>query len=95
MWFDLATEGRVRLDVLDARGHIVREFVPGSEFGSQLPAGRYGRPDGDPGGSCDPRLEWDGTATDGRVLPQGIYLVRLVTPDGTFTKRIVFMGREF
>jgi len=94
VWFDLATPGRVRLDILDVRGHIVRELVPGPQIAEDLPAGRYGRPGTGGEGSCDPRTEWDGTATDGRLLPQGIYIVRLVTPDGTFTKRIVFMGRE-
>ncbi len=92
-WFDLATSGRVRLDILDARGHVVREIVPGPQVGPDLTAGRYGR-QAEGGGSCDPRFEWDGTATDGRMLPQGIYVVRLATPDGTFTKRIVFMGPE-
>lgn len=95
VWFDLAAAGRVRLDILDARGHIVRELIPGPQIGEDLPAGRYGRPGDGAGASCDPRLEWDGTAADGTVLPQGIYIVRLVTPDETFTKRIVFMGREF
>ena len=95
VWFDLAAAGRVRLDILDARGHVVRELVPGPQLDEDLLAGRYGRPGDGGGGSCDPRFEWDGTATDGSMLPQGIYIVRLTTPDGTFTKRIVFMGREF
>jgi hypothetical protein len=37
-------------------------------------------------------LEWDGRAQDGTVVRQGVYLAKLVTPDGTFFKRIVFLG---
>lgn len=95
IWFDLATAGRVRLDILDMRGHLVRNLVPGAAFPSQLPAGRYGRPAAGETGPCDPRLEWDGTARDGRVVPRGVYPVRLVTPTGVLFKRIVFMGRDF
>lgn len=95
IWFDLATSGRVRLDVLDMRGHVVRNLVPGSGFLVDLPAGRYGRPMAGETGSCDPRLEWDGTADDGTVVPRGVYPVRLVTPDGTLIKRVVFLGPEF
>ncbi len=95
IWFDLATPGRVRLDILDMRGHPVRNLVPGNAFLPELPAGRYGRPAPGEVGRCDPRLEWDGTTDDGRALPRGIYPVRLVTPDGTRFKRIVFFGPEF
>lgn len=94
IWFDLATAGEVRLDILDIRGHLVRNLVPGDDaaFPKVLEADRYGRPAVGAGGPCDPRLEWDGTARDGAAVPRGIYLVRLVTPDGTFFKRIVYMG---
>lgn len=93
IWFDLRVPGRVRLDVLDVRGHIVRNLVPGAEFSGTLPAGRYGRPAVGAFGQCDPRFAWDGRADDGGVVPQGIYLIRFVSPEGTFFKRAVFMGR--
>ncbi len=95
IWFDLAQGGETRLDILDTRGHVVRTFVPGPAFSSNLDAGRYGRPAVGQSGSCDLNLQWDGTAADGSTVPQGIYLVRLVAPEGTFFKRIVFMGAEF
>ncbi len=95
LWFDLAEAGEVRLDILDVRGHVVRRFVPGTAFTSRLEAGRYGRPPGGDPNSCDPRLEWDGTASDGSTVPRGIYVARLVTPSGVFTRRIVFMGAGF
>jgi subtilisin family serine protease len=95
IWFDLADAGEVRLDVLDVRGHVVRRMVPGTEFASILQPGRYGRAAGGAPTSCDPRLEWDGTAGDGSIVPRGIYVARLVTPTGTFTRRIVFMGAGF
>ncbi len=95
IWFDLATRGTTTLDILDIRGHVVRNLVPGSAFPAILPPGRYGRPAEGIGGSCDPNLAWDGTARDGSSTPQGIYLIRLTTPDGTFFKRIVYMGPDF
>jgi subtilisin family serine protease len=91
LWFDLATTGTVRLEILDLRGHLVRTLIPPA-FTDPLPAGRYGRPGAAQGGRCDPSLEWDGRAEDGEFVPQGIYLAKLVTPDGTFFKRIVFLG---
>ena len=91
-WFDLATSGSVRLEILDLRGHRVRTLIPGDAFPDPLPTGRYGRPGGAAGGRCDANLEWDGRTEDGTVVRQGVYLVKLVTPDGTFFKRIVFLG---
>lgn len=95
IWFDLAAGGETRLDILDARGHVVQTLIPGTAFPARLDAGRYGRPDVGQTGSCHPDLQWDGTAADGSTVPQGIYLIRLVAPEGTFFKRIVFMGPGF
>jgi hypothetical protein len=92
VWFDLKVSGRVELQVLDLRGHRVRTLIPGA-LPSDLPAGRYGRGSetGDMG--CDPRLSWDGRADDGRVLPSGLYLLRLKTSDVPESmKKIYFRG---
>jgi hypothetical protein len=93
-WFDLAHGGDVTLDILDARGHVVRNVVPGDAFTSSLEPGRYGRGASGGSGNCDPRLTWDGTSASGGYVPRGIYIMRLVTPDGTFLKRIVYMGEN-
>ena len=95
IWFDLAETGEVHLDILDARGHVVQNIVPGTQFETVMEAGRYGRGQTDQPGACDPRLQWDGTDRDGRRVPRGIYLARLVASAGTFLKRIVYMGPEF
>jgi hypothetical protein len=95
IWFDLARSGAVTLDVLDMRGHVVLNLVPGTEFDQVLEAGRYGRPDVGVTGTCDPRLAWDGRASDGASVPQGVYLIRLHTPEGTYFKRAVFMGAGY
>jgi subtilisin family serine protease len=95
IWFDLATEGATTVDILDIRGHVVRNLVPGESFPAILVPGRYGRPANGVSGSCDPDLEWDGTAADGSQVPQGVYVVRLNAPDGNQFKRIVFMGSDF
>jgi hypothetical protein len=92
-WFDLAHAGDVRLEILDLRGHLVRTLIPSDAFTEPLPAGRYGRPGGAASGRCDPSLQWDGRARDGQAVLRGIYLAKLVTPDGVFFKRIVFLGQ--
>jgi hypothetical protein len=93
IWFDVATAGQVRLDVLDLRGHVVKTFVPGPGFATELPAGRYGRPSPAATTGCNPDFLWDGTGANGAVMPQGIYLIRLEAPDGVFFRRIVYLGR--
>jgi hypothetical protein len=95
IWFDLARAGRVTVDILDIRGHVVLNLVPGTAFGQILEPGRYGRPDADVPGSCDSRLAWDGRATDGSYVPRGVYLIRLQTPNVTLFKRAVFMGAGY
>ena len=95
IWFDLAQQGRVRVDILDMRGHVLRRLFPTDGQATELPPGRYGRPAVDQTGQCDPQFEWDGTAQDGTALPRGIYLVKLEAPAGAFFKRIVYMGSGF
>ncbi|HEV8509167.1 MAG TPA: S8 family serine peptidase [Gemmatimonadales bacterium] len=92
LWFDLATTGMVELDILDLRGNPVRRFVPGPDFPSILPPGRYGRGTAG-GGICDPRLMWDGRADNGHRLPAGVYLAKLKAPGLLVFKRIVFRGK--
>ncbi len=93
IWFDLATTGRVELEILDLRGHPVRRFIPGPDFPEILQAGRYGR--GTAGGpTCDPKLTWDGRADNGREVPPGVYLYKLQALRVIVFKRIVFRGRN-
>ena len=92
IWFDVATPGKVRLDILDLRGHVVKNLVPGGAFSSDLPSGRYGRAGLGATTGCDPELQWNGGTADGSFAPQGVYLMRLVTPEGMFFKRIVYLG---
>jgi len=91
LWFDLAVEGIVRLEILDLRGLPVRRLLPRNDLGPLLRPGRYGRPEpGDPG--CDQRFAWDGTTEAGVEVNPGVYLAKLTTPEGAFFKRIVFIG---
>ena len=93
LWFDLKTTGRVELTIHDLRGHRVRTIVPGV-LPRELPAGRYGRASELDATGCDPRLRWDGTADDGRVVPAGVYLLRFKTDGERETvKKILFLGR--
>ena len=91
LWFDLAVEGVVTLEILDLRGLPIKRMLPRNELGPFLRPGRYGRPEaGDPG--CDARFAWDGTTEDGEAVNPGVYLAKLSTPEGVFFKRIVFTG---
>jgi hypothetical protein len=70
----------------------VRRLIPGGPFAVDLPAGRYGRGSSAANTGCDPDLQWDGAAENGRMMPQGIYLLRLETPTGVHFKRVVYLG---
>jgi hypothetical protein len=92
-WFDLKTRGKVELTIYDIRGHRVKTMIPGA-LPSELDPGRYGRANELDGTGCDPRLQWDGTSDDGRIVPAGVYLLRF-TADGQAEtmKKILFLGR--
>lgn len=92
IWFDLADSGLVTLDILDIRGHRIKNLVPGNGFPDRLEAGRYGRPASSDPSRCDIRLEWDGTDESGTPMPPGVYLYKLNTVRETLFKRIVFRG---
>ena len=91
-WFDLRASDIVHLDVYDIRGNLMRTIVPGPGVTNVLPAGAYGR-NLNAGSGCDPRFSWDGTAANGRVVPQGVYVVRLRANGIDDAKKIVFLGR--
>ena len=92
-WFDLKTHANVELTVHDIRGHRVRTMIPGALPG-QLEPGRYGRASELDGTGCDPKLQWDGTADDGRVVPAGVYLLRFKADGQAETmKKILVRGR--
>jgi len=93
VWFDLATGGAVTLDVVDIRGLPVKRLVPGPQVNGTLPAGRYGRPTPGATSGCDDRFAWDGTDQRGRVVPAGVYIIRLRTGGRDFKVRVVFSGR--
>lgn len=80
VWFDLAIGGAVRLEIYTLRGERVRTLVPADGLGPVLPPGRYGRAFEGVDAGCDPRLRWDGRAGDGRLVPPGVYLIRLRAP---------------
>lgn len=91
IWFDLQDFTTVSLEIYDLRGRLVRRLLSGDSQGVLLPSGRYGRAPGGESG-CDPRFTWDGSASDGRRVPAGIYLVRLRAGDVESMKKIVFRG---
>jgi hypothetical protein len=94
IWFDLRDPALVRLEITDLRGVLVRTLVPSATVSDALPAGRFGRAVGSSQDSgCDPRFSWDGVADDGRVVPPGIYLARLVVGGRATTRKILFRGR--
>ena len=90
-WFDIGVTGaRVSLDILDLRGNLVRNIISGTTFS----AGIFGRGSIGAASNCGNRFVWDGTATDGRSVPRGVYLARFVaSPGGVTVKKIVFNGR--
>jgi hypothetical protein len=92
IWFDIRELTTVTLEIYDLRGRLVRRLLSGEPEGVLFPSGRYGRAPGGGESGCDPRFSWDGTASDGRRVPAGVYLVRLRTGDVESMKKIVFRG---
>lgn len=92
IWFDLRDPATVRLEIFDIRANLVRRLAPSAEVPLLLASGRYGRAFGT-GGGCDPRFTWDGTASDGRVVAPGVYLLRLTANGRTHTRKMLFRGR--
>ncbi len=90
IWFDLAEDSDVRLEVRDVRGRLVRVLLPAAGFFGTVPAGRYGRGTGT---ECDPVVSWDGTDAEGNVVPMGVYLLRLTAAGERVTRKIVVRGR--
>jgi hypothetical protein len=95
IWFDLARPAEVLIQVLDIRGNVVRTLVPSLGLPSELTSGRYGRATGDlpDGFGCDDRLTWDGVASDGRLVPAGVYLLRMRAGGAEVVRRMLFLGR--
>jgi len=91
LWFDLAVGGFIELAILDLRGYRVRRLLPSPDLSGYLGPGRYGRALTG-GAGCDPDYAWDGTTDRGETVTPGVYLARLRTPDGTYYKRIVYLG---
>ncbi|MEO7520421.1 MAG: hypothetical protein ABIW79_01265 [Gemmatimonas sp.] len=94
-WFDLAPPGgHVTLDLLDLRGNLVRNLIPGLDGQTEFPPGRYGRGAPGAGTNCDGRFIWDATGNDGRTVAPGVYIARFRVGNGAPTFRsILFRGR--
>jgi hypothetical protein len=93
IWFDLRDPATIRLEIFDIRANLVRRLAPSDNVPGLLPPGRYGRAVQSGSGGCDPRFAWDGTASDGRLVAPGVYLLRLTANGRTLTKKILFRGR--
>jgi hypothetical protein len=95
VWFDLARASDVLIQVLDIRGNTVRTLVPSADIPARHVAGRYGRATGNipDGFGCDDRLTWDGVASDGRMVPAGVYLLRMRADGTEVVRRMLFLGR--
>lgn len=91
-WFDLAKPARVKLTIYDIRLREVRNIIPGPLGDGMLPIGVYGRK-ADAATGCDPRLEWDGTDDNGRVVPSGVYIAEFRANGSSSTKKILFNAR--
>jgi hypothetical protein len=94
IWFDLRNQSDIVLEVLDLRGNHVATILPGRSLGGTLPPGRYGRAAVDSGTGCDSRLTWDGTTDGGKVVPPGVYLLRLKADGTTAIRKMLFKGRN-
>ena len=93
IWFDLERPARVRLEIYDLRGLLVRRLVPAAGVADELPPGRYGRQRSEANEDCDQSFRWDGTDGGGRTVPAGVYLLRFRADGVEEVKKILFRGR--
>lgn len=90
IWFDLDQQSTVELTIHDLRGHVVRRLIPDRGCGRVVLApGLYGR-EGEGEIPCV-QTRWDGRDDSGRMMPRGVYIVRLSAAGQQFTRRIVFL----
>ena len=92
IWFDLDRATTVTLTVHDVRGNLVRLLLPNASTRGFMQPGRYGRATPTSETGCDPALTWDGRATDGALVPRGVYLIRLRASGTESIKKAVFQG---
>jgi subtilisin family serine protease len=92
IWFDLAKGGPVNLVITDTRGNMVKHLIPGRGCTTvTLPAGIYGRTGASIGTDPCVQTSWDGRGDDGRIMPAGIYILRLHAPGAPeLSKKILF-----
>lgn len=90
IWFDLEEQSVVELTIHDLRGHLVRRLIPDRGCGRVVLApGLYGREE--EGEIPCVQTRWDGRDDSGRLMPRGVYIVRLSAAGRQFTRRIVFL----
>ena len=94
-WFDLADPGGVvALDILDLRGNVVRNLIPGSTGQREFLPGKYGRGQPGAGSNCDGRFIWDATGSNGRTVAPGVYIARFMVDNGKpIFRSMLFRGR--
>ncbi|OQB42787.1 MAG: WD domain, G-beta repeat [Candidatus Latescibacteria bacterium ADurb.Bin168] len=75
--FTLTEAGHVTLAVYDVNGRLVRTLVgPTASAAQTFPSGPH-------------EVVWDGRDSNGREVASGVYLVRLIAPEGMLTRRMV------
>jgi len=93
IWFDIGRPTPVQLEVFTLAGDPVRHILPAPTLDGVLPPDRYGRDPAGGGGGCDSRLVWDGRGDDGRLVPPGVYLLRMQADGASQYRKVVFLGR--
>jgi hypothetical protein len=93
IWFDLAEQSTVSLDILDIRTTPVRHLYPPLTGNPPIfPPGRYGRAASGESG-CTQEFTWDGRDDRGTLVSPGVYILRLRAGGRVFFRRMVFEGR--
>jgi hypothetical protein len=88
IWFDLSESVPIQLAVYDLHGRLIRQLIPGPGCGNiNLGPGLFGRT---PVADACIRTTWDGRDDAGRLVPRGVYLLRLRAGGVSQTRHIVF-----
>ena len=77
--YKVSQAGHVTIKIYDVRGELVTTLVDEDQAASTAYAA----------------VDWDGMNEAGTIVANGVYIVKVKLPDGTYTKKVVVLKKEY